>query len=132
MSQPIQSQRVVIVGAGFAGLNCAQRLAAHSNLQITVLDRNNYQQFQPLLYQVATGTLSPDNAAFNLRAALAHHPNVDITMTDIASVDLVTRTAHSATGDQYQGDFLVLATGAQANFFGVPGALCTPCSMRSA
>jgi len=57
------------VGGGFAGLNCAQRLAGHKNLQIVVLDRNNYQQFQPLLYQVATGTLSPDNAAFNLRGS---------------------------------------------------------------
>ena len=112
---------VVIVGGGFAGLNCAQKLATHKNLKIIILDRNNYQQFQPLLYQVATGTLSPDNAAFNLRAVLADHENVDVVMTEIRSVDLTTRTAYSSGGDEYQGDFLVLAAGAEPNFFGIPG-----------
>lgn len=114
--------RVVIVGGGFAGLNCAQRLAKHENLRITLLDRNNYQQFQPLLYQIATGILSPDNAAFNLRAVLAEHENVDVVLTEVKSVDLGTRTAHSANGDEYTADFLVLAAGAEPNFFGIPGA----------
>jgi len=121
MSNSSDIKSVVIIGGGFAGLNCAQKLAAHKNLQITILDRNNYQQFQPLLYQVATGTLSPDNAAFNLRAVLAEHENVDVVMTEIKSVDLSTRTAYSAGGDQYKGDFLVLAAGAEPNFFGIPG-----------
>jgi NADH dehydrogenase len=112
---------VVIVGGGFAGLNCAQKLAAHKDLKITILDRNNYQQFQPLLYQVATGTLSPDNAAFNLRAVLAGYENVDVVMTEVRSVDLTTRTAYSAGGGEYQGDFLVLAAGAEPNFFDIPG-----------
>ena len=114
-------KRVVIVGAGFAGLNCARKLASHSQLQITLLDRNNYQQFQPLLYQVATGLLSPDDAAFNLRAVLASHENVDIKMTQVVSVDLANRTVHAADGQQYTGDYLVLAAGAEANFFGIPG-----------
>ena len=113
--------RIVIVGGGFAGLNCARKLAGHKNLQIVVLDRNNYQQFQPLLYQVATGTLSPDNAAFNLRAVLASHRNVDVAMTEIQSVDLASRTAYSVNGEAYQGDFLVLAAGAEPNFFDIPG-----------
>ena len=121
MAQNRDTKRVVIVGAGFAGLNCAQRLASDPNLEITVLERNNYQQFQPLLYQVATGTLSPDNAAFNLRAIFAAHQNVDVKMAEVFSVDLDTRTAYCANGKTYQGDFLVLAAGAQANFFGVPG-----------
>lgn len=112
---------VVIVGAGFAGLNCAQRLAANPDLHVTLLDRNNYQQFQPLLYQVATGLLSADNAAFNLRAILAEHENVDIVMAEIRTVDLATRTAYSADGVSYAGDFLVLAAGAEPNFFGIPG-----------
>jgi NADH dehydrogenase len=113
--------RIVIVGGGFAGLNCAEKLASHKNLQIVVLDKNNYQQFQPLLYQVATGTLSPDNAAFNLRAVLGRHRNVDVTMTEIQSVDLTSRTAYSVNGQSFQGDFLVLAAGAEPNFFGIPG-----------
>ena len=115
-------KKVVIVGGGFAGLNCAQYLAGQQGLQIVVLDRNNYHQFQPLLYQVATGTLSPDNAAFNLRGALASHPNVDVIMTEVKSVDLAKRTAYSVDGGEYQGDFLVLAAGAEANFFNTPGA----------
>ena len=121
MSDTPNRKRVVIVGGGFAGLNCAQKLATHQGLRITLLDRNNYQQFQPLLYQVATGTLSPDNAAFNLRSVLSSHDNVDVVLTEVQSVDLASRTATSVDGRSYQGDFLVLAAGAEANFFDIPG-----------
>lgn len=121
MSHTPEVKRVVIVGGGFAGLNCARRLASHPHLHVTIVDKNNYQQFQPLLYQVATGILSPDNAAFNLRAVLAVHENVDVKMAEIVSVDLATRTAVSASGEDYRGDYLVLAAGAEANFFGIPG-----------
>ena len=67
-------KQVVIVGGGFAGLNCARKLAVNPDVQITLLDKNNYQQFQPLLYQVATAALTPDNVAFNLRSVLSKHP----------------------------------------------------------
>ncbi len=66
--------QVVIVGGGFAGLECAIELAPHKDIRITLLDRNNYRQFQPLLYQVATSILSPSNAAFALRGILRDHP----------------------------------------------------------
>ena len=89
---------------------------------ITLLDKNNYHQFQPLLYQVATGILSPDNIAFNLRFTLIHYPNVDVKMTEVVSIDPNTRTVETADGQRYQGDFLVLAAGSQPNFFGTPGA----------
>jgi NADH dehydrogenase len=115
-------KHVVIVGGGFAGLNCAKKLAKHPALRVTLIDRNNYQQFQPLLYQVASSALSPSNIAFNLRAVLHGHPNVDVKLTEIVSVDLSTRSATNAEGQTYQGDFLVLAAGSQANFFGTPGA----------
>ena len=115
------TKHVVIVGAGFAGLNCAQKLAAQKDIRVTVLDRNNYQQFQPLLYQVATGILSPSNAAFNLRSVLSEHENVDVVMAEIKSVDLAARTAYAVDGQSYKGDFLVLAAGAEPNFFGIPG-----------
>jgi NADH dehydrogenase len=87
-----------------------------------VIDKNNYHQFQPLLYQVATGILSTDNAAFNLRALLQRHPNIDVRMSEIVSVDLHTRTATGRMGDTYRGDYLVLAPGAEPHYFGVPGA----------
>jgi NADH dehydrogenase len=115
-------KHVVIVGGGFAGLNCARKLAANPNVRITLLDKNNYQQFQPLLYQVATGVLSPDNIAFNLRFAFIGQPNVDVKMTEVVSIDLNTRVVETAQGQRYQGDFLVLAAGSQPNFFDTPGA----------
>jgi NADH dehydrogenase len=116
------TKHVVIVGGGFAGLHCARKLAPHPGVRITLLDKNNYQQFQPLLYQVATALLSPNDIAFNLRTTLGGHPNVDVKMTEVVSVDPNTHIVQTAQGHQYQGDFLVLAAGSQANFFGTPGA----------
>jgi NADH dehydrogenase len=84
----------VIVGAGFAGLQCAQRLARDPHLRITLIDKNNFHVFQPLLYQIGTGLLSPNNAAFNLRAMLHRHPNIELKMSEVVAVDLATRTAY--------------------------------------
>src|SRR5690242_395222 len=118
MNQP----HVVIVGGGFAGLECAIDLAPHKDIRITVLDRNNYQQFQPLLYQVATSILSPSNAAFALRDILRNYPNVDVQMDEVVSIDLTRRSVTTASGQTYSGDFLVLATGSRVNFYNTPGA----------
>ena len=59
------AKHVVIVGGGFAGLSCARKLGSKPGVRVTLLDKNNYQQFQPLLYQVAAAILPPDNIAFN-------------------------------------------------------------------
>ena len=112
----------VIVGGGFAGLTCARTLASHSDIRITLIDKNNFQQFQPLLYQVATAVLAPSNAAFSLRTVLKRYSNVDVKLGAVVSVDLKTRSAETAEGQKYQGDYLVLAAGSQPNFFGTPGA----------
>ena len=115
-------KHVIIIGGGFAGLSCARELARSNELRITLIDKNNYQQFQPMLYQVATAALAPSNVAFNLRNTLRHHANVDVKMAEVISVDLITHTVVTKEGQQYHGDFLVLAAGSQANFFGTPGA----------
>lgn len=115
-------KRVVIVGGGFAGVSCARRLASNRDVHVTLIDRNNYQQFQPLLYQVATALLGPGNAAFSLRSLLRGHANVDVKMAEVISADLTTRTVETADGKRFQSDFLVLAAGAQVNFFGTTGA----------
>ena len=113
---------IVIVRGGFAGLNCARKLSAHPDVRITLIDKNNYQQFQPLLYQVATAILTPGNAAFSLRSIFRNHANVNVKLGEVISADLLTRTVHTKDGKTYQGDWLVLAAGAQVNFFGTPGA----------
>ena len=119
---PNRVKHVLIVGGGFAGLNCARNLAANPSVRVTLLDKNNYQQFQPLLYQVATAILPPGNIAFNLRGALRGHPNVDVKMAEVVSIDLEKHTLQTAEGQEHQGDFLVLAAGSKVNFFGTPGA----------
>lgn len=115
-------KHIVIVGGGFAGLNCARQLVSTPDVHITLIDKNNYQQFQPLLYQVATGILAPGNAAFSLRSIFRGHSNIDIKMAAAVSADISTKTVETQEGKTYQGDFLVLATGAKVNFFNTPGA----------
>jgi len=118
MTQP----HVVIVGGGFAGLQCAIELAPSKDIRITLLDRNNYQQFQPLLYQVATSILSRSNAAFALRDILRDHSNADVQMDEAVSIDLAKRSVTTASDQTHSGDFLVLATGSRVNFYNTPGA----------
>ena len=115
-------KHVVIVGGGFAGLGCARKLGSKPNVRVTLLDKNNYQQFQPLLYQVATSILGSGDIAFSLRGVLHNHANVDVKMTEVTAIDPHTRTVETSHGQRYQGDCLVLAAGAEANFFGTPGA----------
>ena len=112
----------VIVGAGFAGLQCALQLATHGQMTVTLIDKNSYQQFHPLLYQVAAGLLSPGNAAFALRDIFRGKDNVDVQMSEVAGMDLARRTVKTKDGKSYTGDYLVLATGSQVNFYGISGA----------
>jgi NADH dehydrogenase len=115
-------KRVIIVGAGFAGLHCAKLLAEERDFSVTLIDRNDYQQFQPLLYQVATGALSSQNAAFNLRSVFSEYANVQVYTSEVVSVDLENLCAMTKDGHKYDGDYLVLAAGAEVNYFKTPGA----------
>jgi NADH:ubiquinone reductase (H+-translocating) len=122
MNADSQSRHVVIVGGGFAGLGCARGLAKSDAVRVTLLDKNNFHQFQPLLYQLATAQLGTSDVATSLRQCLHGCGNVDVKQVEVTAVNPSTRTVVTRTGESYQGDFLVLAAGSQANFFGTPGA----------
>src|SRR5262245_51357400 len=114
--------RIVIVGGGFAGVGCARQLARHDDVHVTLVDRNNYHQFQPLLYQVATSQLAPSDVAFSLRKLFADDHNVDVKLAEVASIDPAAHTVVTSDGDRFEADALVLAAGSQPNFFRTTGA----------
>jgi NADH dehydrogenase len=122
MQTESKDKHVVIVGGGFAGLGCARALARKRGVRVTLLDRNNYHQFQPMLYQVATSQLAAGDVAYSLRKVFLRAENVDLKLADVISVDPAARAVTTKTGDVYQGDYLVVATGSQPNFFSTPGA----------
>ena len=108
---------VVIVGAGFGGLNAARALR-RAPVQVVLVDRNNYHLFQPLLYQVATAGLEPEEIARPARAILRGQKNFDFRMVDVARVDFAAKRIETS-GGPISYDFLVLAPGGQTNFFGL-------------
>jgi NADH dehydrogenase len=113
---PPAAHRVVIVGAGFGGLNAAERLAS-APVQITVIDRKNYHTFQPLLYQVATAGLSPGEIAAPIRSILRHHANVEVLMAEVTGFDLDRRVV-KAEDQEVPYDSLIVAAGASHAYFG--------------
>src|SRR6188472_1656256 len=122
MSPENGQRHVVIVGGGFAGVGCARRLAGRDDVRVTLIDRNNYHQFQPLLYQVATSQLAPSDIAYSLRKLFHDDENVDVKLAEVASIDPATRSVTTSHGERISGDALVLAAGSQPNFFRTPGA----------
>jgi len=116
------SFHVVVVGGGFAGVGCARRLARDEHVRVTLIDRNNYHQFQPLLYQVATSQLASSDIAFSLRKLFRDDAGVDVTSGEVAALDPEARAVTMADGRRITGDAVVLAAGSQPNFFRTPGA----------
>jgi NADH dehydrogenase len=116
------STHVVIVGGGFAGLGCARKLAGEDGVHVTLIDQRNYHQFQPLLYQVATSQLGAVDIASSLRKTFHGYDNVDVKLAKVTGVDPLTHSVTTADDETYTGDVLVLAAGAQANYFHTPGA----------
>ena len=113
-------QRVVIVGGGFAGITAAKSLA-RLPVEVTLVDRHNFHTFTPLLYQVATSGLAPDDIAPNLRGIVQRHPNVDAVMAEVRGVDFDRHAVLVENGPSIPYDTLVLAAGAVSSDFGVPG-----------
>ena len=113
---PEEKPRVVIVGAGFGGLEAAKKLACQGVL-VTVIDRTNYHLFQPLLYQVATAALSPADIAAPVRAILSRWNNMEVILAEVESVDIEAKKIKT-TDLEIPYDFLILATGARHSYFG--------------
>lgn|GEM_PF-3367817 len=112
---------VVVIGAGFAGLAAARALAG-KDVQVVVIDQNNYHTFRPLLYQVATAGLSPGDIAYPARAVFARAPNVVFRHGLVTQVDPASRTVSLAGGAVVRYDRLIVACGARASYHRVPGA----------
>jgi len=108
--------RVIIVGAGFGGLEAAKKLAC-KNVRVTVIDRTNYHLFQPLLYQVATAALSPADIAAPVRAVLSKCSNVEVILAEVQSADIEARKVKTVDLE-IDYDYLILATGARHSYFG--------------
>jgi NADH dehydrogenase len=108
--------RVVILGAGFGGLSAAKALK-RAEVDVTVVDRHNYHLFQPLLYQVATASLSPSQVAVPVRQILSRQRNATVVMDTVLGVDLAAREVRTANG-RIPYDYLIVATGARHAYFG--------------
>jgi NADH dehydrogenase len=111
MKQP----RVLIVGAGFGGIELARKLNK-SPFEVLLLDRNNYHMFQPLLYQVATGGLEPDSVAYPVRRIFRGNKNVKFRMAEVQSVEPEAKRVQTSIGP-LEYDYLVIATGSTNNYF---------------
>ena len=112
--------RVLVVGAGFGGLNVARRLR-RADVDVVVVDRTNHHLFQPLLYQVATATLSPSDIAVPIRWILRRNPRATVLLGEVERVDLAGRCVRLVDGTSLDWDYLVLATGARHSYFGNDG-----------
>jgi len=109
--------RVLILGAGFAGLHAAQALAKHP-VDVTIVDRRNHHTFQPLLYQVALAVLSPANIAQPIRTIFRNKPNVEVLMDEATSFDLEAHSVQLRSGATLNYDYLIVATGSTHSYFG--------------
>jgi NADH:ubiquinone reductase (H+-translocating) len=112
-----KSWRVIIVGGGFGGLRAAQALKSDL-VEVTVIDRRNYHLFQPLLYQVATGSLSPGQISAPLRGVLSRQKNTRVLLGSVEDVDPDSKQVFLADGAVLPYDFLIIATGSQTSYFG--------------
>ena len=111
------NKRVVIIGGGFGGLNCAKALKK-AHLDLLLIDKHNHHLFQPLLYQVASAALSPANIATSLREIFAHQKNMTVIMGTVERIDKTNRIVVLLNGTSIPYDYLVIAVGAHHSYFG--------------
>jgi NADH dehydrogenase len=121
--------KIIVVGAGFAGMRAVKKLA-RSNAEIILIDLNNYHTFVPLLYQVATGFIAPETITYPIRKFARSYKYVRFIQARVESVDFDSQIVKTSTFDLYY-DYLVLATGSKAQFLGVDGAAEFALPMRT-
>jgi NADH dehydrogenase len=119
MASPRDPHHVVIIGGGFGGLRTAQGLGQVAGVRVTLVDRRNFHLFQPLLYQVATGALSPSNIATPLRSLVKRQRNTEVILDEMTGLDMASRTVQLLQG-RVPFDSLVVATGSRQHYFGHP------------
>lgn len=118
MTNASHEKTVVVVGGGFGGINAVKALSQDPALRIVVVDKKNHHLFQPLLYQVATAGLAPSDIASPIRGIFSKSPNVEVIMGEVVDVDAEGRSLHLSSGRRLRFDYLVLACGAEKNYFG--------------
>src|SRR5882724_11413402 len=109
--------KVIVVGGGFGGLSAAQALKSDS-VAVTLIDRRNYQRFQPLLYQVATGPLSPGEIAAPLRSVLSRQKNTRALLGQVVDIDPLSKRVLLADGASFEYDSLIVSAGSQTSYYG--------------
>src|SRR6266404_96481 len=109
--------KVIIIGGGFGGLSAAQALKS-APVDVTLIDRRNYHLFQPLLYQVATGSLSPGEIAAPLRGVLSRQKNTRVLLGDVLDINPVSKRVVLADGAEFEYDSLIVAAGSQTSYYG--------------
>jgi NADH:quinone reductase (non-electrogenic) len=114
-------RRVAILGGGFAGVGAAQALS-DADVDVVLVDKHDYHTFQPLLYQLATGLLDPSAVGHSLRDLIHRQDNATVHKTTVTAIDLDARNVELAAMEPLTYDYLVLALGAEVNFFGTEGA----------
>src|SRR4051794_12184020 len=112
------AKEVMVVGAGFGGLEAGRELAGRTEVSVTIVDQRNHHLFQPLLYQVATAGLNPADIAVPVRAQFSGAANVAVRLGRVANVDLAHKRLAVEDGAILGWDFLILACGAQHSYFG--------------
>jgi len=117
-----QQKQVIVVGGGFAGVNFIQQLAKDQRFQITLVDKNNYNFFPPLVYQVSAGFLEPSNISYPFRKLFHKHKNVNFRMAEFEKVVPEQNKIITSTGE-LSYDYLVFATGTASNFFGIENVM---------
>ena len=110
-------KHVIIIGAGFGGLQAVKILGNKKDVTVTVIDKTNHHLFQPLLYQIASAVLSPADIAIPVRLLTEKYKNVTVVMDEVTGIDKTSKTV--TLGDRIMKyDYLILATGAETSYFG--------------